>query len=248
MMRVTCSWYQTTSTPPGTATAAGADALIAVESVHTRPRVRPPGATERSKIRRRTAVAAYPMEPFLSAADCRDTVTSVRRPAVPILIALLMLAAALLPGPAAAHSARPGVTLLAATASAAGAPAPVALVGAQPAGPSLPWVLVALAAAVLLAMVRPGWRRAVGVTLVVLLTVLAVEQSVHSVHHLTAPTRTACVVAAAAGHLSAIEDGGAPMLPAPVLAPRALAELAPSHPLGVEVGPDPARAPPLVIA
>ena len=243
-----CSSCQTTSTPPGTATAAGAQALIAVESVRTGPRVRPPAATERSKIRRRTVVEAYTKEPFLSAVDCRDTVTSVRRPALPILIALLMLAGALLPASAAAHSARPDVALAAATMGVLDTLAPVVLVRAQPAGPSVPWILVALAAAVLVAMARPASRRTVVLVLVVLLAVLAVEQSVHSVHHLAAPRSTACVVAAAAGHLAAIEDGGAPRLPSPVLASRALADLAPSRPAGLGVGPDPARAPPFAIA
>ena len=199
------------------------------------------------------------MEPSLSAVDCRDTVTSVRRPAVPILIALLMLAVVLLPATASAHSARPGVALISVSVDSAsiGAPARVsvlhapardALMGAQPAAPSLPWVLVALAAAAIMTLVRPGWRRAVGVTLVVLLAVLAVEQSVHSVHHLAARTPTACVVAAAAGHLAAIADGGVPTLPALVVAPRTLAELAPSRALGIDIGRDPARAPPFVIA
>jgi len=207
------------------------------------------------------------MEPSLSGADCRDTVTSVRRPAVPILIALLMLAGALLPATALAHSALSAGALISASVESSSVNAParvavldvparvallrasarVAVVGAQPAGPSLPWILVALAT-VIMTLVRPGWRRAVGVTLVVLLAVLAVEQSVHSVHHLAAPTPTACVVAAAAGHLAAIADGGVPTLPALVLAPRALAELAPSRALGIDIGRDPARAPPFVIA
>jgi len=186
------------------------------------------------------------MEPSLSVVDCRDTVTSVRRPAVPILIALLMLAGALLPATASAHSGRSGVASAAVTAT--DASPPVALIGVRPAPPSLALVLVALAAAALLAMARPGWRRAIGVTLVILLAMLAVEQSVHSVHHLAAPTPTACVVAAAAGHLLAVDDGGAPTLPAPVIAPRPRTEVAPSRPLGVEVGRDPARAPPFVIA
>jgi hypothetical protein len=185
-------------------------------------------------------------EPSLSAADSRDTVTSVRRLSVSIFVGLLILAGALLPGPAEAHlgratvSAAPPGTLLDLI------PAAPTVLRAQPGVVQIPWLLVGLGGGLLLALTRP--RRALVVLLIVLLGVLAVENGVHSVHHLGERQVAPCVVAAAASHLTLAIDGGTPVLHAPVSMSRPVTERSASHRFGPSLGPDPARAPPALIA
>lgn len=182
-------------------------------------------------------------EPFLSAGDCGDTVTSVRRPAIPLLLALLIVGAVLTPLPASAHS-TPRAALIAVD----GATETPVVLFHEPSTdrPSL-WPLALVAVALLLAGHRGMPRRALVVVLALLLAVLAVEQGVHSVHHLAAAAAADCAVAAVAGQLAAVQDD-VPGVPAPALAARALLEHASTHPLGARLGPDPARAPPLAIA
>ncbi len=197
---------------------------------------------------RSTTPAASSAEPFLSAGDCGDTVASVQRSAVPILAGLLILAGALLPGSAAAHSVGSGLAVAPAVSIVDVPPASPAVLRAQPGGPQVCWLLLGLAAGMLLGAARLSPRRALVVALALLLGIVVVEQGVHSVHHLGAREASACAVAAAAGHLTVALDAGAPVLPGPVLAVRAVAEHASTRPLRVSLGPVPARAPPASIA
>jgi hypothetical protein len=175
-------------------------------------------------------------------------VTSVRRLSVSIIAGLLILGGSLLPGSAAAHSGR---AIVAAPPSGALLPAlTVASKGvcAQPPAVEIPWLLVGLAGVLLLGALRPQPRRALVVALILLLGVLAVEHGVHSVHHFGEHAAAVCVVAASANHLTVALDDGAPALPAPVTVSRSPVERPASHPLGPSLGPDPARAPPALIA
>ncbi|HSB42400.1 MAG TPA: hypothetical protein VLK28_11250 [Methylomirabilota bacterium] len=129
-----------------------------------------------------------------------------------MLLAVAVLATA---GPVAAHSP--------ATISPSGAP--VGLDGlvlespAVPPAPSelpipVPWPPLVLAAGLglvlALAVVRRGPRRAVVVGLVVLLTILAFEDALHSVHHGFDDKQYAeCAVAAVSAHLAAVSADGA---------------------------------------
>src|SRR5712691_8319835 len=101
----------------------------------------------------------------------------LQRVSVSVLLALALLAIA---GPAAAHV----VSLAAAPAS---LPAPDAVAGipaltAAPAPPALLWYLPAVLVLAALTVWR-GPRRALVVTLALLLCVLAFENALHSVHH-----------------------------------------------------------------
>jgi hypothetical protein len=86
--------------------------------------------------------------------------------------------------------------------------APTTAWSAAPVPPTLPWpAVIALVAALSLAWWRP--RRALALALVVVFTVLAFENGVHSVHHLSAARHfddlrsgSTCPVAAAANHLA----------------------------------------------
>ena len=174
--------------------------------------------------------------------------TSVRRLSLSIIAGLLILAGALLPGPAEAHLGR--ATVAAASPSTLLDLIPVAptVPRAQPGVVQIPWLLAGLAGGLLLALTRPRPRRGLVVLLIVLMGILAVENGVHSVHHLGGHEAAACVVAASANHLTAALDDGAPALPAPVSVLRSPAEHPASGPLSLRFGPDPARAPPAPIA
>jgi hypothetical protein len=175
-------------------------------------------------------------------------VTSVRRLSVSIFVGLLILAGALLPGPAEAHLGRATVTAAPPGTLLDLIPAAPTVLRAQPGVVQIPWLLVGLGGGLLLALTRPRRRRALVVLLIVLLGVLAVENGVHSVHHLGERQVAPCVVAAAASHLTLAIDGGTPVLHAPVSVSRPVTERSASHRFGPSLGPDPARAPPALIA
>jgi hypothetical protein len=175
-------------------------------------------------------------------------VTSVRRLSVSIIAGLLILGGSLLPGSAAAHSGRAIVAAALPSAQLPELPVVPPVLRAQSPAAEIPWLLVGLAGGLLLGALRPQPRRALVVALILLLGVLAVEQGVHSVHHLGGHEAAACVVAASANHLTAALDDGTPALPAPVSVSRSPAEHPASGPLSLRFGPDPARAPPAPIA
>lgn len=174
--------------------------------------------------------------------------TSVRRLSVSIIAGLLILGGALLPGSAAAHSGRAIVAAALPSAQLPELPVVPPVLRAQSAAAEIPWLLVGLAGGLLLGALRPQPRRTLVVALILLLGVLAVEQGVHSVHHLGGHEAAACVVAASANHLTAALDDGTPALPAPVSVSRSPVEHPASGPLSLRLGPDPARAPPVPIA
>jgi len=184
----------------------------------------------------------------LSADGSRDTVTSVRRLFVSIFAGLLIIASALLPGPAEAHLGRATVAAAPPSTLLDLIPAAPTVLRAQPGVVQIPWLLAGLAGGLLLALTRPRPRRGLVVLLIVLLGVLAVENGVHSVHHLGEHQVAPCVMAASANHLTAALDAGTPALPAPVSVTRSPAEHPASGPLSLRFGPDPARAPPAPIA
>lgn len=159
-----------------------------------------------------------------------------------LLLALAVLAMA---GPAAAHA--PGPVLAAATPEAALAPAIVPILSAAPAPPALPWYLpAALALVGLTAWHRP--RRALVVTLAMLLCVFAFENAVHSVHHgFDAQQQEACTVAAVSAHVSAVQvdDPGLASVVLPVVG-QAAHDPATSTPTRF-LSPDQGRAPPSAI-
>jgi hypothetical protein len=164
--------------------------------------------------------------------------------------AVALLGAVALPPSASAHLASrsvliedvaplaaPPVALPSPALSWTGAPAPV----------PVPWHLVALLAGLAaLGARRP--RRALGLTLILLLAVFAFESGVHSVHHLADPARGEhCAVAAASQHVSGTE------VTAVIVAeslPQAPHEVAPAAPTGrVQlIGPEQGRAPPALPA
>ena len=166
----------------------------------------------------------------------------VRRVSLGLLLALAVLAIA---GPAAAHAPEP--VLAAATPEAALAPAIVPILSAAPAPPALPWYLpAALALVGLTAWHRP--RRALVVTLAVLLCVFAFENALHSVHHGFDPKQQEeCTVAAASAHLAAVQvdDPGLSSVMFPIVG-RAEAAPPASTPTRF-LSPDQGRAPPSAI-
>jgi hypothetical protein len=173
-------------------------------------------------------------------------VSFVRRLTVTLLFGLLI--AALLPStPAAAHSGPPTLAAPVSLSGEAAAARPTALSAAR-GGAEVPWLLLGVAAALALTAARPRPRRAVGLVLVVLLGVFAVEHAVHSVHHLGARDAAACVAAAVANHVQAALGDGEPALHAPVVLVRGVAEDGHARPRSLRLGPDPARAPPAPIA
>ena len=166
----------------------------------------------------------------------------VRFVSLALMLALAVMAVA---GPAAAHGPTP--VLSAATAEAAAGPAIVPILSAAPAPPALLWHLAAALALVgLTAWHRP--RRALVVTLAVLLCVFAFENALHSVHHGFDPKQQEeCTVAAASAHLAAVQvdDPGLSSVMLPVVG-RAEATSPASTPTGF-LGPDQGRAPPSAI-
>ena len=120
------------------------------------------------------------------------------RRALLILVAVVMLGL-VVPTGADAHvsNGTPAVVL----APLADLPATVLRAAPPGAGP-IPLVLGLVAGLVLVAVSRRQPRRAFVLALVVLLAAFAVESGIHSVHHLGERSATACVLAAAAGHLT----------------------------------------------
>jgi len=166
----------------------------------------------------------------------------VRFVSLALMLALAVMAVA---GPAAAHGPTP--VLSAATAEAAAGPAIVPILSAAPAPPALLWHLAAALALVgLTAWHRP--RRALVVTLAVLLCVFAFENALHSVHHGFDPKQQEeCTVAAASAHLAAVQvdDPGLASVMLPVVG---RAEAAPPAYTPIRfLSPDQGRAPPSAI-
>lgn len=161
---------------------------------------------------------------------------------VPLLLALTLLAIA---DPAGAHVLAPSP--LTAAVETPQAPAIVPVLSAAPAPPPVPWYLpVALMLAGAIAPGRP--RRALVVTLALLLSVFAFENALHSVHHGFDPKQQeACTVAAATAHLVAVQvdDPGLSSVALSVVG-RAEAAPAPSGPIRF-LSPDQGRAPPSTI-
>lgn len=122
---------------------------------------------------------------------------------------------------------------------------------AAPAAPALPWYLFAALAAALALAGLTVWhrpRRAVAVTLALLLCVFAFENALHSVHHGFDPQQQeACTVAAASAHLAAVQVDD-PGLSAVVLPVVGRAEAAPPASTSTRfLSPDQGRAPPFAI-
>ncbi|MGH7386541.1 MAG: hypothetical protein ACREKG_15285 [Candidatus Rokuibacteriota bacterium] len=162
----------------------------------------------------------------------------LRRVSVPVLVALALLALA---GPAAAHVAAPPP---AAALQATDANAIIPILSAAPAPPALPWYLAAgLALGALTAWRRP--RRALVVTLVLLLCVFAFEDALHSVHHgFDVQQQEQCTVAAASAQLSAVQVDGIGLCSGalPVIGEADTAR--PAFALTRFLNPDQERAPP----
>lgn len=158
---------------------------------------------------------------------------------------LLALAILVIAGPAAAHVIPSAA--LAAVLQASEAPAIVPILTAAPALSVLPWYLPA--GLVLGALVAGrGPRRAVVLTLALLLCVFAFENALHSVHHgFDAKQQEECTVAAASAHLAAvqIDDPGLSSVALPVVG-QADATSPASAPIRF-LSPDQGRAPPFAI-
>ena len=118
---------------------------------------------------------------------------------------------------------------------------------AAPALPTLPWYLPAgLALGALIAWRGP--RRAVVLTLALLLCVFAFENALHSVHHgFDAKQQEECTVAAASAHLAAVQvdDPGLSSIVLPVVGETDATAPA-SAPIRF-LSPDQGRAPPSAI-
>ena len=152
---------------------------------------------------------------------------------------------------AGAASAHPRVNPVAEAVS----PEPVAVatslteaLSAVPAGPDTPWVFLAAAALLALAV---GWRprRVLALAVVATLAILAFEVGLHSTHHLAQPEDAArCAVAAASAKLSV--DLGDPGLDIPYAPTVATPVVTPAAPTVVAriIAPHAGRAPPFLSA
>lgn len=164
-------------------------------------------------------------------------------------VALLVTAAV----PAMAHSAASAVPG-AAPASGPGAATPPAAAGASenPPASDSPGLTPLIAAGVLLVagvLLRRFSRRTLVLGLVLLLTLFAFENALHSVHHGFDPKQAdGCTVAMASTHLSAVAVDGIGQVP--VVLPAVGHAVQPGRsPLPVRwLGPDQGRAPPAPIA
>ena len=115
---------------------------------------------------------------------------------VPLVLLFLFAAVLTAAAPALAHTPKPIVADVV-------APTLHETLSALPPAPSLPWAAVALLAAVATCVVCRQ-RRAVAVTLVLVVALLAFETGVHSTHHLgKADDATHCVVASMSTQVSA---------------------------------------------
>jgi hypothetical protein len=171
-----------------------------------------------------------------------------RRARLPVTLAQLALALLLLTSASAAWAhprslleAEPPLELLSPPLAGAPATAPV-LLAQPPAAPAI-WLGLALTIALGILLVAP--RRALVLALAVLLGVLAVESSVHSVHHLAdRQAASQCVVASASAHVHGTAE---PLTPDAVWIPTAIGALAlleVDRPGSRVVRPDEGRAPP----
>jgi hypothetical protein len=125
--------------------------------------------------------------------------------ALPGLVALMAGALLIAVGPAAAHTGLLPVepTLLLPAAEPASPPAVIPVLRAVPEPVALPWTVL-LATGLMATAVWWRPRRAVALSLILLLSVFAFESALHSVHHgLDSQQGDACVIAAAAAHVSA---------------------------------------------
>jgi hypothetical protein len=161
-----------------------------------------------------------------------------------LLLALALLALA---GPAVAHVASPPTGPAEVLLPMTEAPETIPALTAAPTPPGLPWYLpAALVLLVLTAWYRP--RRALAVTLALLLCVFAFENALHSVHHGFDPQQQEeCTVAAASAHLAAVQvdDPGLSSIVLPVVG---RAEAAPPASTSTRfLSPDQGRAPPAAI-
>jgi hypothetical protein len=168
-----------------------------------------------------------------------------RRPWLTLLLTVVLLGTlgALMPAGAHGPVGEP-VLEVEAISSSGDAVLPGWVLSAAPETPGLSWP----ALAVVLAVVGLGWwrpRRMVAFALVLLLTVFAFEDGVHSVHHgLDQTNASTCAMAAVGTHLSAAGVDGAAqcdvILPVVALA----AEPSPPDPIARVTSPDQGRAPP----
>lgn len=170
-----------------------------------------------------------------------------------VLIGVLLAAVALLVAaavPAMAHPAASTVPAAAPAAPEPGAATPPAAPGASENPPPsdspglAPWIAagVLLVAGVLL---RRFSRRTLVLCLVLLLTLFAFENALHSVHHGLDPKQAdACTIAAASAHLSAVAVDGIVATSIVLVAALHAAEPDPSTLPARWLGPDQGRAPP----
>ena len=176
-------------------------------------------------------------------------VTLSRMPRARVSLALLLTLAFLaIAGPAAAHVASPAPS--AAILPTPEAPETIPVLSAAAMPPALPWHLSTLAAVLALAA-STAWhrpRRALVVTLALLLCVFAFENALHSVHHGFDPRQQEeCTVAAASAHLAAVQVDDPGLSPV-VLPVTGRAEAAPpTSTLTRFLSPDQGRAPPSAI-
>jgi hypothetical protein len=169
----------------------------------------------------------------------------VRRLTVAVLAGVFLAASLALAGPALAHPDRTSAAL--ADAATAVIPAsPPAEVRAA-AGANVSWLLPGILAALVLGTLRPRPRRTLALLVALVLGVFVVENGVHSVHHLGERAAN-CAAAAAAGHVVAATDDGAPVLHARVVVLPLPADRSADLPSDPGLGHDPARAPPAPIA
>ncbi|MEX2220866.1 MAG: hypothetical protein WEG40_03635 [Candidatus Rokuibacteriota bacterium] len=163
------------------------------------------------------------------------------RVSVSVLLALAFLAIA---GPAAAHVTAPPSS---AALQAPDASAIIPVLSAAPSAPALPWYLpAALALGAVAAWRRP--RRALVVTLAVLLCVFAFEDALHSVHHgFDAQQQEECTVAAASAQLSAVEADDVTLFSFALPTIGEAAAGPPAFALTRSLSPDQGRAPPSAI-
>lgn len=118
------------------------------------------------------------------------------------------------------------------------------VLAAAPEMPGFPWPALAIVAAA----VAVGWwrpRRAIALALVLLLSVFAFEDGLHSVHHgMDQAQASSCAVAAAGAHLSATPVDGIALCDV-ILPVMALAvETSPPNPIVRLASPEHGRAPP----
>jgi hypothetical protein len=166
------------------------------------------------------------------------------------LIGVLLVVAVVLaaPGPALAHSEAPAATSVAPVPAPATPPAAAGVTPEDPPVSDSPGLTPWIAAGVLLIaglLLRRFSRRTLVLCLVLLLTLFAFENALHSVHHGFDPKQAdACTLAMASTHLSAVAVDAA-VEPSIILAAAGHATQPGRAPLPARrLGPDQGRAPP----